>query len=495
MPKIQIKRGVVLVLIVAWCVLGLTVKGAILDELINQLKIIQQQVTSLQNRLAEIRQEASEFYYFSRNLKFGDYGIEVKKLQECLKMDKTIYPEGLVTGYFGNLTRQAVIRFQEKYAEEILTPWNIKHGTGFVGPTTRAKLNVFCNQKKELKLSSPEIIFPVNSESVSITPKLEWSKVKNANIYQWEIIGKLTGISKDNFVQIPSGKLDYNTSYFWRVRACEDIDLEGCGPWSKTGMFKTIFKSTSILNYPLTQLEREIHELVNQQRKLNNLPSLIWNDDIAKVARQHSQNLAQENKELTAPDICPIPIIHHQGLNSGLYCNDRLNNQGIFYFSSSAENIAILEVANRYYLGETSPCENHQIKRFQKMDLESILSKKTETEKVEFIKQQIDERKEFVKTQPKINWAEIKWIKPEEVKSKIISGWMESPGHRRNILNPGFNQAGVGIVKVNRFLIVTQVFITKVDCGYKYGPCCREKRYYPYCYLPLKCVSGRCVED
>jgi len=80
---------------------------------------------------------------FEEDLFYGLRNDErVSCLQEFLKSQGTeIYPEGLVTGNFLGLTKAAVIRFQEKYAEEILTPWEITEGTGFVGETTRAKIN------------------------------------------------------------------------------------------------------------------------------------------------------------------------------------------------------------------------------------------------------------------------------------------------------------------------------------------------------------------
>ena len=78
---------------------------------------------------------------FQTPLKFGITNADVTKLQQFLANDSSIYPQGLVTGYFGPLTKQAVIHFQEKYASEILVPLGLTHGTGFVGPATLRKLN------------------------------------------------------------------------------------------------------------------------------------------------------------------------------------------------------------------------------------------------------------------------------------------------------------------------------------------------------------------
>lgn len=75
-----------------------------------------------------------------RKLTMGSNGDDVKTLQAAL-LKEGVYPEGLITGYFGKLTKQAVIRFQEKYTDEILKPNGLDYGTGIVGPSTRAKLN------------------------------------------------------------------------------------------------------------------------------------------------------------------------------------------------------------------------------------------------------------------------------------------------------------------------------------------------------------------
>ncbi|MCD6550021.1 peptidoglycan-binding protein [bacterium] len=48
-------------------------------------------------------------------LGIGSRGEEVKAIQEILKEDPTVYPEGLVTGYFGRLTNKALQRVQKKF--------------------------------------------------------------------------------------------------------------------------------------------------------------------------------------------------------------------------------------------------------------------------------------------------------------------------------------------------------------------------------------------
>ena len=47
-------------------------------------------------------------------LRVGSRSQEVKNLQEALKDDSSIYPEGLVTGYFGTVTQKAVKKVQAK---------------------------------------------------------------------------------------------------------------------------------------------------------------------------------------------------------------------------------------------------------------------------------------------------------------------------------------------------------------------------------------------
>jgi hypothetical protein len=116
------------------------------EELIEQLKA---RIAELEAKIAEVRAkiaallgEESGSESFSENLYYGLNNSNVRRLQVFLKnQGEEIYPEGLLTGYFGPLTRAAVIRFQEKYSDDILAPLGLERGTGFVGEKTRAKIN------------------------------------------------------------------------------------------------------------------------------------------------------------------------------------------------------------------------------------------------------------------------------------------------------------------------------------------------------------------
>ncbi len=119
------------------------------EKLMRELQIeinrLQQMVTHLRSQiaLALANQQGIRLGSFDRDLSYGlTQSDEVRALQLFLAIQEPeAYPEGLVTGNFYHLTRQAIIRFQEKYAEEILEPAGLSVGTGYVGPRTRAKLN------------------------------------------------------------------------------------------------------------------------------------------------------------------------------------------------------------------------------------------------------------------------------------------------------------------------------------------------------------------
>ncbi len=93
--------------------------------------------------------EDEVLFVFNKDIKEDARGDDVRALQRCLislsSEHPNLYPQGEVTGFFGPDTKEAVIRFQEIYREEILDPWGFETGTGMVSTTTRQKLNQLCS--------------------------------------------------------------------------------------------------------------------------------------------------------------------------------------------------------------------------------------------------------------------------------------------------------------------------------------------------------------
>jgi hypothetical protein len=75
----------------------------------------------------------------TRTLRYRTWGDDVAHLQSILAKDSTIYPEGLVTGYFGRLTEGAVKRVQTKY--NIVKEGEL--GWGMAGAKTWNILNTY----------------------------------------------------------------------------------------------------------------------------------------------------------------------------------------------------------------------------------------------------------------------------------------------------------------------------------------------------------------
>lgn len=124
-----------------------------IQQLKEQIALLQDQIIKLKVQLEEV-QKTEEVpkveFKFIKTLYRGTRNDEVKQLQEFLKTIPDIYPEGLVTGYFGSLTETAVKRFQEKYVDDILVPLGLIKGTGIVGSKTREKLNELISLTKAI---------------------------------------------------------------------------------------------------------------------------------------------------------------------------------------------------------------------------------------------------------------------------------------------------------------------------------------------------------
>lgn len=141
-----------------------------IDALLAQLAQLQAQLRTLEGGAAAggaiVGVPAG--FTFEKNLYYGMSNIDVKYLQIVLNSDSATQlassgagSPGSETQYFGPLTKAAIVKFQEKYASEILASWGLTKGTGYVGSTTRAKLNsllIAAGEQEEEEEEEEEVV-------------------------------------------------------------------------------------------------------------------------------------------------------------------------------------------------------------------------------------------------------------------------------------------------------------------------------------------------
>lgn len=94
---------------------------------------------------------APRAFAFKRTLKLGSQGDDVKALQVFLNTHGFILVRsgpgspGNETSLYGKLTAAAVAKFQEAYADQILSPLGFKKGTGIFGDATMKAVNSVLN--------------------------------------------------------------------------------------------------------------------------------------------------------------------------------------------------------------------------------------------------------------------------------------------------------------------------------------------------------------
>jgi uncharacterized protein YkwD len=143
-----------------------------------------------------------------------------------------------------------------------------------------------------------------------------------------------------------------------------------------------IIPSAKPSNTQVFDFEKLAFALINQKRAEIGLQPLAWNEDVAKIARLHSENMAKFN------------FFSHKGID-GKMVNDRADSLGITKWTAMGENIA-------YNRGYQKPIEC------------------------------------------------------------AVEKWMESEGHRENLLNNRWKESAIGIaVTDDGTYYFTQVFLVK----------------------------------
>ena len=192
----------------------------------------------------------AQTFSFDQRLTIGSRGTAVRNLQTFLATDTSIYPEGLVTGYYGSLTAAAVKRFQCRHS--IVCAGSVSStGYGSVGPLTLAKLQVVGGLTG---VGGPEIGADVHapirgpeavSTSTPFSATISWNTNEPARhrVYYSTFFPFNYGLAPSAFdatvdanASIILTGLAPNTLYFY---AMESTDLSGNIMWSSVNTFRT----------------------------------------------------------------------------------------------------------------------------------------------------------------------------------------------------------------------------------------------------------------
>lgn len=305
--------------------------GARIEELQNVITDLRVRIKDLEAQLHSTFQETSAKaeIIFTKNLRMGDKLKDVEELQKILKTDPSIYPEGVVDGHFGRLTRVAVIRFQEKYASDILLPLNLKSGTGFVGPMTRKKLN---------SLYGAKILFDDGSESgityqISDESSVKANKIKQL-IMSWEEDWEAKDLEKyishysagfmsrgNNLSSWKEYKREFNDKQKWIEISVENIQIRREGNLIVASFIQK-FKSNRINSMGRKTLYFE------RQGEEWKIKSETWNKDIPSLTHPYVVHIYSFNKRNAA--IKTINYLRKEGF-SAYESPFNLTDKGIWY--------------------------------------------------------------------------------------------------------------------------------------------------------------------
>ena len=155
----------------------------------------------------------------------------------------------------------------------------------------------------------------------------------------------------------------------------------------------------------VNQLEESIHMLVNEERNLESLSVLSYDDKLSDIARAHSEDMARNGyfDHVSPQNQGPTDRAN----SSGYTCTKTV---GSFIYSGIAENIF-------------SGWLYSSITYFGPVKIKDYMS---------------------------LN----------EIAAEVVDGWMGSPGHRQNILTKMYDREGIGVAvnPDNEELLVTQNF-------------------------------------
>ena len=362
-----------------------------------QIQIIQQKITSLQSQLAELGITRNRFVTNEISALTRQLGIgAIGKDVENLQRFLRQFPTVYPEGLVTGRFGPLTTRAVMRFQQE-----NNIRATGFVGPLTLNRINYLLAKTD----ARPEAVSP----ALGTTPETQ------------ELAPSIAPPDTDrNLPRTPS-------QFTLLPRPAYDFSI----------------------------LALSVHNLVNQKRREAGLSEIIWDESIAKIAIEHSLDQARDNTETTNPDLlCQYPLIRHEGFSFGFTLGDRLRARNAL-FRSAAENLAIMPLTKNLIFqhprnNPPPPCPVVDTMKPINDSQEAKTSAHQETLRASL---------QAVQGLQPINWVNKEWKTADELTKSAVDGWMNSEGHRRNILTPTLNFGGVGIVEINNHIILVHKFV------------------------------------
>ena len=154
----------------------------------------------------------------------------------------------------------------------------------------------------------------------------------------------------------------------------------------------------------ISKLERDIHNLINRERRKQGLSPLAWNDTLSGIARKHSQDMAMRK----------------------YFSHDTPEGHDFSYrYSQAGYSCVVHGKGNIFYTGAENIFQNNLYDRIVFMDGETHYD----------------------------------WNTAGEIAESTVDGWMNSQGHRKNILTPYWKSEGIGVaISPDDKVYITQNF-------------------------------------
>ena len=161
--------------------------------------------------------------------------------------------------------------------------------------------------------------------------------------------------------------------------------------------------------YDLKKMEQHVHELVNLERAKHGLAPLAYDDRLSAIATEHSLDMntrhffGHENPDKDQP-------------------TDRARSAGYPIFGSSDGGTFKSGIGENIYQSSTYSSSSTSFEKSQKM-------------------------------------VQYDWYSNDQLAQDCVQGWMDSPGHRANILNKSYVREGIGIaISTDEKVSITQNF-------------------------------------